>query len=83
MDAHPLVCPKCNGSMTCGFIADFTYGHIEVSSWVEGPPERSFWTGTKVPKEKRIPIGTFRCTACGYLESYARPEFAVGTADAT
>lgn len=53
----------------------FTHGGIHVSAWVEGPPEKSFWTGTKVPAEKRIPIGTFRCPKCGFLESYARPEF--------
>jgi hypothetical protein len=23
-----------------------------------------------------VPVGTYRCTACGYLESYARLEFA-------
>jgi len=27
----------------------------------------------KLPKQ--IPIGTFRCKACGYLESFAMPEF--------
>ena len=40
-----------------------------------GPPEKSVWYGTNVPQAKSIPIGTFRCASCGYLESYARPEF--------
>jgi hypothetical protein len=70
------VCPKCQGKMVLGFVVDFSHAQAVVSSWVEGSPEKSFWTGTKVPAEKRIPIGTFRCTKCGYLESYARPEFA-------
>jgi hypothetical protein len=25
---------------------------------------------------KCVPVGTFRCSACGFLESYACPEFA-------
>jgi hypothetical protein len=32
----------------------------------------SFW-GTKV--REQIPIGTFRCAVCGYLESYAQAQF--------
>ena len=76
MSVTPQVCPKCQGEMVQGFVADFTHGGILVSTWVEGPPESSFWRGTKVPQEKRIPIGTFRCSACGYLKSYARTEFA-------
>ncbi len=53
--------------------------------WVEGTPEaksphESFFTefGFKSQKAgKAISIGTFRCHCCGFLESYARDEFAV------
>ncbi len=70
-------CPKCTGQMTQGFVADFHQGGTRrVSSWVEGAPEKSFWHGTTVPAFTSVPIGTFRCTMCGFLESYARPEFA-------
>jgi hypothetical protein len=75
MSAKPQLCPKCQGEMVQGFVADFTHGWVLVSTWVEGPPEKSFWSGTKAPKEKCLPIGTFRCAACGYLESYAQAEF--------
>gem|GEM_PF-6144611 len=34
-------CPKCNNVMEPGFIADFTYGSVNPSSWVEGHPEKS------------------------------------------
>lgn len=73
MSSFQPTCPKCQGSMVQGFIADIGYGSKYVSGWVSGPPERSFWTGTKTPHT--IPVGTFRCSACGYLESYAREEF--------
>ena len=78
MSVQPLVCPKCQGEMVQGFVPDPAaphFGQFTVSFWVEGPPEKSFWTGTKVPQGKCVPIGTFRCASCGYLESYARTEF--------
>ena len=68
-------CPKCKSQMEQGFVLDNTYGARIVSHWGAGPPEKSFWFGTKLAHEL-IPIGTFRCTSCGFLESYARPEFA-------
>ena len=72
----PQQCPKCDGQMEQGFILDMTYGARLVSQWASGAPVKSFWTGTKVPEEKLKPIGVFRCASCGYLESYARDEFA-------
>ena len=37
----------------------------------EGPPEKSFWTGTKTRGKKQVQVLTYRCSSCGYLESYA------------
>lgn len=68
-------CPKCQGEMEQGFVLDNTYGGRIVSHWSAGPPKKSFWTGTKLSEAKQIPIGTFRCKDCGYLESFARAEF--------
>jgi hypothetical protein len=76
MSAAKTRCPKCNKEMVAGFIVDFNAAGRLVSNWVEGPPEKSLWTGTKVPAEKCIPVGTYRCSGCGFLESYAQPEFA-------
>ena len=57
--------------MEPGFVLDQTYGANTQSAWVEGPPETSFWTGLKLKGRERIPVRTFRCPSCGYLESYA------------
>lgn len=65
-------CPKCREEMEEGFIADFTYGGIATSKWVEGEPEDSFWTGTKTKGKRQVEVLTFRCSSCGYLESYAK-----------
>jgi Domain of unknown function (DUF6487) len=77
LSMEPVRCPKCNGEMVQGFIFDRADGGgRRVINWVEGAPHKAFWTTTSVPAEKCVPIGTFRCSMCGFLESYARPEFA-------
>ena len=45
-----------------------------VTRWVEGSPEKSFWTGLKIKDRDVMPVSTFRCPHCGYLESYAHVE---------
>ncbi len=69
-------CPKCHALMVQGFIVDRDHGGSrKVSSWVEGAPRKAFWSGTNAPDEKHVPIGTFRCSGCGYLESFADRRF--------
>src|SRR5690242_4434366 len=75
MSDKPKVCPRCEGKMVRGFIPDFAHAQIVVCTWVEGEPERSFWYGTKVPAERCMPTATFRYASCGYLETYASPEY--------
>ena len=76
MSVETSRCPKCNGEMMQGYIVDHLHGGVRVSSWIEGAPKKSIWFGLESPEERPLPIGTFRCSACGFLESYARPEFA-------
>ena len=66
-------CPKCSGRMEEGFMLDRTYGGNLQETWAEGPPEKSFWTGMKVRGRAQIPVTTFRCSNCGFLESFASP----------
>lgn len=65
-------CLKCGSSMTEGFVVDNGYGTKTVSTWVEGAPVNSFWTGLKLRGRRQVPIQTWRCGRCGYLENYAR-----------
>ena len=69
--AHSKKCPKCQASMTEGFVIDNTYGARTVSSWIEGAPAKSFWVGVKLEGRKPIEIAAWRCDRCGFLESYA------------
>lgn len=78
MSAHVNRCLKCNGEMVQGFIFGREGPNRIVSTWVEGAPEKVGWLFQQVeaPPDKCVPVGVFRCSACGFLESYARPEFA-------
>ena len=80
MPSESRQCPKCNGQMVRGFTVDMgtgdmTLGARHVSKWAPGAPIKSFLFKTWVPRNS-LPIGTFRCSSCGYLESYASAEFA-------
>jgi len=69
-------CMKCGGRMEQGFVVDHqTHGARAVARWIAGAPRKSFWWGLKTSGGS-LPIGVFRCARCGYLESYARAEFA-------
>ncbi|HYD12351.1 MAG TPA: PF20097 family protein [Allosphingosinicella sp.] len=69
--ARSHTCPKCQSAMVEGFVLDYTYGAYSVSGWMEGAPEKSFWTGIKLRGKKPVEIATWRCRSCGFLESYA------------
>jgi hypothetical protein len=58
--------------MESGFVID-KIGNASASApeWAEGGPERSFWTGLNLAGRERHAVVTYRCSACGYLESYA------------
>ena len=64
-------CPKCQASMTVGFLVDTTHGGYGFGQWAEGTPEKSFWTGVKLRGRKKFSIQSWRCQRCGSLESYA------------
>jgi Domain of unknown function (DUF6487) len=66
-----ITCPKCKKQMEEGFVPDYTYGGVLATKWVEGPLERG-WLGVKLRGKKAMAITTYRCVACGYVESYAR-----------
>ena len=71
----PSPCPKCAGPMAEGFLLELMdHGSHVPTRWVEGAPEPSFWTGVKVKDRAMLPITTYRCGRCGFLESYANPE---------
>jgi hypothetical protein len=72
MAVRTLECLRCGGPMEQGFVADKAHYSVpEVQNWVEGVPERSFWSGIRLKGKEVLPVMTYRCEKCGYLESYA------------
>jgi len=71
-----MLCPKCNGDMVQGFVADYSMAAALVASWHAGHPEKKLVGHTKAPRAEGVPIGAYRCQTCGFLEFYADPKFA-------
>ena len=68
-----MQCGKCDAAMEEGFVVDYAAGgNRKVAEWVQGEPKGSFWHGVDLSSASQIPIVTYRCAACGYLEFYAR-----------
>ena len=68
----PLKCLRCGGRMEEGYMLERAPNiELKVSEWVEGRPEKSFWVGLNLRHRNRLPIMTYRCEKCGWLESYA------------
>ena len=70
-----ISCPKCQGEMVQGYVLVFTPVGGRVSQWHDGPPKKAGLAGIQ-DSTSQIPISTFRCQSCGFLEEYAREEFA-------
>ncbi len=58
--------------MEAGFIPGEISKVVTVTRWVAGPPEPSFWKGTKITDKAQHSITAYRCPGCGYLELYAK-----------
>lgn len=73
--ANSISCGKCAGLMEEGFIPDFGhYEFVRPVRWIEGKPEKSFWTGTNIDDRREANITAYRCRECGYVEFYAIEE---------
>jgi hypothetical protein len=72
---QPKTCSKCSGHMEPGFIVDRAGGAANLQAkWVEGAPTQGFWRhGVKMQGREPVPVTTFRCDGCGFLESFALP----------
>lgn len=79
MNETQPTCPKCDGKMIQGtVVSPWGRSLIPGGTWTEGLPKVSLLWGLKLPHGKKsIPIGTYRCQSCGFLEAYARPEFEI------
>jgi hypothetical protein len=55
-----------------GFVLDLGHHSSRApATWIEGKPEKSFWTGLNIKDREQLPITSFRCKNCGLLLNYA------------
>jgi hypothetical protein len=57
--------------MEPGFVLDRNRFEDRQGTWLEGTLQLNMWTGSAKNKKDQIPVTTYRCDSCGYLESYA------------
>lgn len=57
--------------MAEGFVPTEKSSMPTVNMWIEGAPQKGWWGNVKLPG-KPIPIATWRCQRCGFLENYAK-----------
>lgn len=67
-------CSKCGRTMEKGFIVDGRRNGAMQSRWTLGDAARGFFASFKIQRAASQPVVTFRCTGCGFLESYAQPD---------
>ncbi|MEO1858097.1 MAG: hypothetical protein ABGY95_12145 [Rubritalea sp.] len=65
-------CAKCEGTMEVGFSVHTSIDGARQDKWLPGEPQKSMLLGIKVDVNQWIPITTYRCESCGFLESYAK-----------
>lgn len=49
---------------------DHTHGGYALPTFVLGPMRRAWW-GVKLKGQAKFNVITYRCSRCGFLESYA------------
>lgn len=69
--AHPI-CPDCQRRLEGGYLLNGVpaSGHVEVSEWIEGPPEKGFW-GLKLKNRRRLKVYAWRCPGCAQVRLFA------------
>jgi ribosomal protein L37E len=54
-----------------GFLLEKGDSLLSSETWVSGKPVKSYLSGLNLKGTVMYDVTTFRCSACGYLESYA------------
>jgi Domain of unknown function (DUF6487) len=71
--AQPI-CPDCQRRMEGGYLLETTQGGYAAGKWVEGPPEKSLWTGLKIKNRRQLTVYAWRCPGCTQVRLFAPPE---------
>jgi hypothetical protein len=69
--SNAVECIRCHAQMEVGYMLDANHSGYQQQNWYPGEPTPSVWMGLKLAKDQVLPVSTFKCQSCGYLESYA------------
>lgn len=66
-------CPNCSVPTEPGFLASEGHTQAHRTRWCRGQPDDTFWGSETKSRQWREGafVVTFRCPACGRLDSYA------------
>ena len=68
-------CAKCGGEMELGYLLDLSHGQVVRQRWTPAPLPRGWLGGIRFKGwDEGYIVGTYRCSQCGFLESYATRE---------
>ncbi|HEU0014926.1 MAG TPA: PF20097 family protein [Longimicrobium sp.] len=67
-------CPDCTVPLEGGFLLEHNQSMYRAVTWVEGPPEKSFWSGLKLKGRRRLKVYAWRCPRCTQVRLYAPNE---------
>ncbi|MCY7345774.1 MAG: hypothetical protein LH614_06075 [Pyrinomonadaceae bacterium] len=67
-------CQKCNSLLEEGYVTDSTLTQSKSETWIEGKTSKSIWACLDTSDKRSFEVVVYRCTNCGYLESYATVE---------
>jgi hypothetical protein len=55
-----------------GLVVDLNYGGAIPSMWVEDQPRKGAASGVVDNHKRKLKTITYRCSSCGFLDSYAK-----------
>ena len=70
--ALALNCSKCSGQMEEGLVYDLNYKGAIPSMWVEDRAGDGGASGAVDNHKRKVKTITYRCSNCGFLDSYAK-----------
>jgi hypothetical protein len=70
--ALALKCSKCSGEMQEGLVVDLSYKGVISSMWVEDQAVGGGAPVTVDNHKRKLKTITYRCSNCGFLDSYAK-----------
>jgi hypothetical protein len=70
--ALALKCSKCSGEMQEGIVVNLNYNGVIPSMWVEDHGGDGGAPVTADVHKRKVKTITYRCSNCGFLDSYAK-----------